>query len=494
MALDKSFSIVLLLFATLLAGCEQEVIPTFLAEPVVEAKKLNLIFLDKADPTANVALYINNKLLKAGLDGSPKGLQQVTLSGSQKEGTLLIALADYETAKPPETLQVQNLLYEQFILPSEIDRVSTVVFSRENAGSRIAVFKSGLLPTEPAPDPGYFKIRFFNLSTSKLDVFNRRGALYQNFANLNVLEERAFQQLPFGSYRFTVRKQSNGGVIGTTTPVVRGEAGKLYNVICTDDGQFVTELGDFGVPKDNFAYVGFINLLPKYQQVVALPVEGSSRKEVAAKVYTKFDGVELVTLGTKTFTVEVGQEKLTATVQLQPYNYLMVMIVDNVGKPELRTMLMPMDEPKDEPSGVINARFFNFASDTAKVSFARIRTDVVLPGLEEPPATLLDLEYAANLKFGEIRLNNPYYTEGIYNQEFVNANTVYLNLIDSQIVLQAYEATDQPSKLGNPIAFARAAYPFTALPTSNYTVLLSGIKGEVSPELRPKITVISHSF
>ncbi len=476
----------------LLTGCVDQQFPEYRPQPSIKTKTLHLIFIDKANPTASVAIYVNNVLLS---NESPQGLQRLVLPDSLATGTLTISLAEYAATNPSKTLLLQDLIYETFLLPSEFSTVSTVVMARDNPASPIVLSKAGVSSVETAPDPGYFKVRFYNVSSNKVDVFRRSGSAYTDFADLNIAEERAYQQLSFGTYRFLVRKKSDGSVLGTP-PVFNGEAGKMYDVLCTDGGQVITELGDFGVSKP-FGYIGYLNLLPNQMQVTALPLQGAVRTESVPKVYTHFDGVELVPAGNTSIAVEVGQEILTATYNVRPYDYLMVYIVDNYGKPELRIIPTPMNEPG--LNGTLS-RYLNYASDTSKVSFASIRTDIVLSGIQELPASIVAKDYATNLKFGEVRTSKPLFTG---NNEAAKIYTT-----ENALILQAYKATSDPDRLGDPISGARIDYPFfITRPTqpvadykgavaedATYSVLLSGKPDEENPVFRTKITVICHSF
>ncbi len=461
-----------------LNACKKQEIPEYRPKDEIKVKTLYFSFIDKSDPTANIAIYINNNLLGTSF-------QRFNIPESLTGHTLTITLAEYEAGNPPAKLQLANLIYETFILPSELSAINNVAFSRDNAGSPIELSKIGVSATETSPDPGYFKIRFYNLSNNKIDVLRRNGSGYKEFADLNVVEERIYQQLPFGPYHFVFQNQAKGNIFSPIT--FKGESGKIYDILITNDASYAVDVKDYGVPQTNFAYLGFVNLLPKQPQVWVLPVRGSKRTESSPKVYTKFDGVELVPSGSQNITVEIGQEKLTATYDLKPYDYLMIYIVDNNGKPELQLVPTPLTEP--EPDRILT-RFLNFSSDTGKVSFARIRTDLILNGAAEEPSTILNSDFAANLKFGEVRSKNGIYTS------------------DGALIIQAFKATGDIARLGEPIPNARIDYPFfinkPKVPIANYkgnpteagtyTVLLSGNSNESNPELRAKITVICHSF
>jgi hypothetical protein len=486
-----------------LGGCVKEQFPEYKPAPTVRTRTLSLIFLDKSDPSANVAIYLNNRLLSLGRFGSVRGLQQLAIADSLFSRTASLVLAEFEGTNPPQSLQVKNLIYETFILPSELSTVTTVAMTRDNAASPIVLSRSGISTTEAAPADGYFKIRFFNLTGSKLDVFRRNGKVFEEFANLEVTQERPYVELPFGPHRFIIRKQGGDGKLEDFSPVVKGEAGKVYNVLCTDEGQVITEVGDFGTPRESPGYIGIVNLLPGQPQVWAAPLTGGKRTTPVAKLYTRFEGAELVKAGNQSITIEAGKEKLTASYELRPSEYLMVYVVDRQGKPELQFVPTPLAEPGLD---AVNARFLNFSSDTGKVSFSRLRTDVVLQGVAEPASINLSLPYATNLTFGEVRVTR-----------YVNsANSVYTPYVvtrssseevGSPLVIQAYRATSDPFRVGDPIAFARMNYPFFLTPPpqpvsayrgtggepGTYSVILSGASG-ANPEERPKITVICHSF
>jgi hypothetical protein len=483
-----------------LMACREEVFPEYKPKPAVLTRRLNFIFIDKSDPTANIAIYLNDRLLKDEIR-SFRGLQQVDISDSLFSRTASLALAEFEGINPPDTLRVQDLIYETFIIPSELDSVRTVTMIRNNVASPIVLSKSGIGPSEVAPTEGHFKIRFFNLTTSRVNVFRRNGKAFAAFANLDLAEERAYTELPFGPYRFLVRKQGQEGTLGAFSPVVRGEAGKVYNVLCTDEGQVVTEVGDFGSSNASFGYVGIMNLLPKQPQVLASPLPGSERTVAVPKLYARFDSVEQVRAGNLTLTVEAGSKQLTTTFTLHPFEYLMVYVVDNQGTPELRVVPTPLSEP-----GEIYARFLNFSSDTGKVTFSRIRTDLTIPGSPERPSTNLSWPFATNLAFGEVRstqfVNTP---NSVYTAYSITGNPNQDDV--APLIIQAYRATKDPFRVGEPLPFTQKNYPFFInAPTQavdsyqgnrgepgTYSVILSGISG-AGPEERPKITVVCHSF
>lgn len=487
-----------------MSGCTDENFAEFISEPYSNTKRLNLIFVDKADPSPSVGIYINSRLLSTNINKGEKGLQVLELPDSLQDQTLSIVLAEFKSVAPSTFLIVEDLIYETFILPSELATLSTIAFSRDNPAGTITAFKSGFSSDEPDPEPGYFKVKFYNISGNKLDVFKRDGALFSEYANLNSLEDRPYIQLPFGFYRFIIRKDNDDHNIDNISPILNGEAGKAYTIFCTDGGQIITELDDFGVPSKTFGYVGFVNLIPNGAQIVALPLQGSSRKESANKAYTKFDGVELVPSGKQTISVEVGGAMLSADYDLKPYDYLMVYVVEDNGKPTLKLIPTPMQEP-----GLYEmyARFINFSGNADTVTFARIRTDFELSEFPEAPTNALNGIYAANLGFGEIRTTKgTSWPNSVYTPYTVNWNTN--NASGAPIIIQAHEATDIPSRLGISIPNTRVNFPFLINTPSQdvmsyggfggdpgvYTVILTGKKGEVNPALQSKITIISHSF
>ncbi len=487
----------------LVSGCSEESFPEFISKPYSETKRLNLIFVDKADPSSSVGIYVNNKLLSTNNQTGAKGLQYLDIPDSLIARTLSIALAEFKTATPPSVLMVDDLIYETFILPSELKGLSTIAFSRDNPASTITASKSGV-SDELAPEPGYFKVRFYNISGNTLDVYRRNGTLFSEFANLNSLEDRPYIQLPFGFYRFIIRKDNDDKNIDNISPILNGEAGKIYTVFCTDIGQVVTELGDYGVPANTFAYVGFVNLIPNDSKVIVLPIKGSTRKESLDKVYTKFDGVELLPSGMQTVNVEVNGLTLSAQYDLKPYDYLMVYITEHDGKPELQLIPTPLGEPGLEQ---INARYINFSGDADTVTFVRIRTDFDLGNATESPSNVLSYQYSANLKFGEIRTTkSTEYANSIYTQYSITRSTNDSN--GSPFIIQAYEATTMTSRLGAPIANTRVDFPFFITKPDQdvttysgyggepgvYTVILTGKKDAGDSKLQSKITIISHSF
>lgn len=488
----------------LMNSCTEQELPEFRSNPYSNTKRINLIFVDKANSSANVAIYVNNRLLSTNSATGAKGLQFVDLPDSLTQRTLSLALAEFRTASPAASLLADDIIYESFILPDELATFSTIAFSRENPASPIITLKSGLPINEPAPAPGYFKVRFYNISANKVDVFMRDGTVFSEFSSLNSLEERPLIELPFGFYRFTVRRDDDNKKLDDISPILNGEAGKVYTIFCTDVGQVITELGDYGVPQKTLAYVGFVNLIPNGSQVIALPLSGSMRKDAEQKMYTKFDGVELVPSGAQTISVEVDGVKISANYDLKSYDYLMVYIVERNGKPEIQMIPTPMGEPRLDQ---LNARYLNFSGDGDTVTFARIRSDFELDDGSELPSNVLSEVYSANLMFGEIRTTeNTSSANSVFTQYFINRSTNDSN--GSPLTIQAFNSTTVPSRLGAPIPGTRVDFPFFINRPDQevktytgyggepgiYTVILTGTKGSVDPQLRSRITIISHSF
>jgi hypothetical protein len=484
-------------------SCGKDDFPEYKPKPVLQTKTLNLFFIDKSNPTTPIALYLDDVLLRSDnpdLNSQTRGLQQFQIPDSLRNRTFTVSVAEYQSTEPPDRLPVDGILFDAFLLPTELDTLSTVVLSRDNPASPITLSRYGIATNEPAPANGFFKIKFINLTSAAVGIFRRDKSPLAGFDALALAENRPYAALPFGLYRFIAgRNNLPSDAIQEVPNLLRGEAGKVYTALVTDGGIIYTEAADFGKPNQNFGYMGFVNLLPKQESVTLQPFAGATRKDAQAYNYTAFKGVELLPAGNVKVTVTVAGTQVTGEYLLQGYESVMAFLVEKEGKPALQFVPIPTTET-NEPLAYV--RFINFSPDAGKVSFVQIAGDAP-KGSTENFVQSLDLRYASNLAFGELR----------FTQLTQTANSTFtvfgVNGTAFPLQIQAHKATEDPFVLGEPIAGTRIDFPFfvnrPSVPIKNYsgatgeagiyTVILTGdATGTVPEGQRLETLVIGHSF
>jgi hypothetical protein len=486
-------------------GIEQD-FPQYQPQPVQKNKTLNLLFLDQADPLANVLIYVDGKLVDkdnpAQGGRTTTGFLKYTIPDSLFNRTFTITLAESNDAAPPSQLNVNNRIYETFLLPTELFHINTLVFTRKDVSSSVHVARLGISAEETAPSPGYFKVRFLNLTQGKINISRRNGLPVKEFINLNILEEKPFIELPFGEYRFFA-STLNGNFLYKVPPLLRGAAGKCYTVLCTTDGQYIAENADFGLPSQSWAHVAFVNLYSNTESVTLLPFTSGVRQFQEKKELGVLSSPDMILSGENVLAVKVGETELKTTLMVNPYEYATVLLVNRSGRPQVEVLSTPMMESRGEDEAF--CRFMNYTSDISRISFTQIIPTLGAESSTDEFSTLINAPYTANLAFGEVR------TTTLRNR----ANLPYISYpafaesgeLQAPLIIQANKVTDNPLFVADPIQGTRTEYPFFfKKPKINplghsgqrvepgvYTVVLAGESGDQA-EIKTRLFILNHSF